>query len=125
MPYCTDCGYKIENTDKFCYKCGKPVIKEFSSLFVKPIINPSNSLKDVLKQSEVTQTQKSSTSQEKINSIESESEPTILSLPYSCVSNNVEVTLLGLALVEGYERGILLDNKKQYEVVIKFRNLFI
>ena len=57
------------------------------------------------------------------NMVRSKTESEILTLPYSWTVNNIELTLLGLAQVEGYERNNPLDNKKQYEVIIKFRNL--
>ncbi len=55
--------------------------------------------------------------------IKSKTESEILSLPYSWTANNIEITLLGLGRVEGYERNNPLDNKKQYEVIIQFKNL--
>ncbi|HSB57868.1 MAG TPA: hypothetical protein VLD38_08695 [Nitrosopumilaceae archaeon] len=57
------------------------------------------------------------------NMTNSKTESEILGLPYSWTVNNIELTLLGLAKVEGYERTNPLDNKKQYEVIIKFKNL--
>lgn len=59
----------------------------------------------------------------KENMTESKTESEILGLPYSWVVNNIELTLLGLARVEDYERNNPLDNKKQYEIIIKFKNL--
>jgi len=55
--------------------------------------------------------------------IKDKTESEILSLPYSWTANNIEITLLGLGRVEGYERNNPLDNKKQYEVIIQFKNL--
>jgi hypothetical protein len=126
MPFCPACGYEMSSTDRFCYHCGKQVFNEFLPLSEKRIsgINLTQDIK-----TSTTQTSKIesfpniylSGQHKKENVVQSETE--ILNLPYSWTSNNIEITLLGLAQVEGYERGIPLDNKKQYEVIIKFRNL--
>lgn len=127
MPFCPDCGYKISPTDRYCYNCGKQVLNEFSSLFEK-----TNLKTDPVKNIMVNDTQQPkieaspgmpiSEQHDKENN-KSKTEPEILSLPYSWAANNIEITLLGLGRVEGYERNNPLDNKKQYEVIIQFKNL--
>lgn len=127
MPFCPDCGYKISPTDRYCYNCGKQVLNEFSSLFEK-----TNLKTDPVKNIMVNDTQQPKIEaspgmpileQHDKENNKSKTEPEILSLPYSWAANNIEITLLGLGRVEGYERNNPLDNKKQYEVIIQFKNL--
>lgn len=125
MPFCPACGYKISETDKFCYKCGKKVLNEFPSMFEKSTVNSIQIKTNATKQpqTEPLPGMKNSEQLIKKDTVQSNVESEILSLPYSWKSNDIEISLLGLAQAEGYEHGIPLDNKKQYEIVIKFRNL--
>jgi hypothetical protein len=127
MPFCPDCGYKISPTDRYCYNCGKQVLNEFSSLFEK-INLKTNSMENItmsetqLPKIETPPEMPISEQDDKENN-KSKTELEILNLPYSWTANNIEITLLGLGRVEGYERNNPLDNKKQYEVIIQFKNL--
>jgi len=127
MPFCPDCGYKMLSTDRYCYNCGKQVFNEFSSLFEKTSLKTSSTstikINDI-QGPKIDPFPGSSVSeqQDKENNY-SKTESEILSLPYSWTMNNIEITLLGLGRVEGYERNNPLDNKKQFEVIIKFKNL--
>ena len=127
MPFCPHCGYKMLPTDRYCYSCGKQVLNEFSSLFDKTnlaIHKISNIQSNDMKQPKIESSISTSVSDQQVkenNYYKTESE--IFSLPYSWTANNIEITLLGLARVEGFERNNPLANKKQYEVIIKFRNL--
>ena len=125
MPFCPHCGYKMLPTDRYCYSCGKQVVNEFSLLFEKTTLNTkiSNTEVDDMRQPKIEPSIGTlvSDQQEKENNSKTESE--IFSLPYSWTANNIEITLLGLGRVEGFERNNPLANKKQYEVIIKFRNL--
>ena len=127
MPFCPDCGYKITPTDRFCYNCGKLILDEFSTIFEKRNLR-TNSVNDIKMNSMPKSNTESSlgpfvSEQHPENIVQPKTESEILTLPYSWTVNNIELTLLGLAQVEGYERNNPLDNKKQYEVIIKFRNL--
>ena len=127
MPFCPDCGYKISPTDRFCYSCGKLVINELSSIFEKRnlIIDQAEDIKmNSMPTPKIESSSGLSVSEQNAReNTKSETESEIQGLPYSWTANNIEITLLGLARVEGYERDNPLDNKKQYEVIIKFRNL--
>lgn len=106
MPFCQSCGYEVSSTDRFCYRCGKQILNELQFLLENKTIKTASN--NNLHEADLRPPK-----------IESE----ILNLPYSWTLNDVEITLLGLTLAEGYEHGIPLDNRKQYEVIIKFRNL--
>ena len=113
--------------DKYCYNCGKLVIDTFSSLIKKT--NIKDTIPNIINYNEAQQSTTGSSSTESIikeehevnNSSKTESE--ILNLPYSWTVNDIEITILGLGRVEDYERNNPMSNKKQYEVLIKFRNL--
>lgn len=124
MQYCPNCGYKISEKDKFCYQCGKQILNQPLSIFEKPPTNMQVK-SDVVKQHqfEAFSGIKNSEQQEKKDSEQYVTETEILTLPYSWTFHDVEISLLGLAKTEGYEYGIPQDNKKQYNVAIKFRNL--
>ena len=127
MPFCPDCGYKMLPTDRYCYNCGKQVFNEFSSMFKKTNLktSPMSNIKiNGIQEPKIEPSPSPSVSgnQDKENDY-SKTESEIFSLPYSWTTNNIEITLLGLGRVEGYERNNPLGNKKQYEVIIKFRNL--
>ena len=128
MPFCPDCGYKITPTDRFCYNCGKLILDEFSTIFEKRNLR-TNSVNDIkmnsIPKSNVESSPGLPVSEQhpEKNMVQPKTESEILALPYSWTVSNIELTLLGLAQVESYERNNPLDNKKQYEVIIKFRNL--
>ena len=128
MPFCPDCGYKITPTDRFCYNCGKLILDEFSTIFEKRNLR-TNSMNDIkmnsIPKSNVESSPGLPVSEQhpEKNMVQPKTESEILALPYSWTVSNIELTLLGLAQVESYERNNPLDNKKQYEVIIKFRNL--
>lgn len=127
MPFCPDCGYKILPTDRYCYNCGKQVLNDFSSLFEKTNLK-SNPIQNMMMNDTQHPKIKSSpqtplSEQHEKENNKSKTEPEILSLPYSWTSNDIEIILLGIGRVEGYERNNPLDNKKQYEVIIQFKNL--
>lgn len=127
MPFCPDCGYKISQTDRFCYNCGKLVFNDLLSIIEKRNlgINATQDMNmSVIRQTKNESSLGLSLSEQSVKeTTTSKTESEILGLPYSWTANNIEITLLGLAQVEGYERDNPLDNKNQYEVIIKFRNL--
>ena len=127
MPFCPNCGYKMLSGDRYCYNCGKQVFNEFSSMFEKTNLKTSSTSNIKINRIEEHKTEPSqspsiSEQQGKENNY-SKIESEIFSLPYSWTANDIEITLLGLGRVEEFERNNPLANKKQYEVIIKFRNL--
>lgn len=128
MPFCPDCGYKMSHNDKFCYRCGKLSPNEFGSIFEKGNLKidtgeeTNGESPGTFNVESIHGLQHSGHSdKEKLPLNETESE--ILGLPYTWTIDNLEITLLGLVQREGYEINNPLDNKKQYEVIIKFKNL--
>ena len=117
----------MSSTDRYCYNCGKQVFNEFSLLFEKTNLktNPMKNAKmnDMQRPKTESSLGMSVSEQHDKENITSKTESEILNLPYSWTANSIEIILLGLAQVEGYERSNPLDNKKQYEVIIKFRNI--
>ncbi|MGQ0795852.1 MAG: hypothetical protein ACT4N5_06695 [Nitrosopumilaceae archaeon] len=113
--------------DKYCYNCGKLVIDTFSSLIKKT--NIKDTIPNIKNYNEPQQSTTGPSSTESDikekheENISSKTESEILNLPYSWTVNDIEITILGLGRVEDYERNNPMSNKKQYEVLIKFRNL--
>ena len=124
MPYCSNCGYKIAEKDRFCYQCGKQILNQPLSIFDNPATTNVHGKMDAIKQPQFEAFSGMKNSELGKKDVErSITETEILSLPYSWIFHDVEISLLGLAKTEGYEYGIPHDNKKQYNVAIKFRNL--
>ena len=124
MPYCSNCGYKIAEKDRFCYQCGKQILNRPLSIFDNPATTNVQGKMDILKQPQIEAFSGMKNSELGKKDVErSITETEILSLPYSWIFHDVEISLLGLAKTEGYEYGIPQDNKKQYNIAIKFRNL--
>jgi len=100
-------------------------LNEFTAMFVKSTVNSMQIKPNTEKQPQIEPLVGIKNSEQLIkkDTIQPNMESEILCLPYSWTSNDIEISLLGLAQAEGYEHGIPLDNKKQYEIVIKFRNL--
>ena len=42
MPFCSNCGYKMNDSDRFCAKCGTPIKEDLSS----PIVSSTNNMSD-------------------------------------------------------------------------------
>jgi hypothetical protein len=127
MPFCPDCGYKMLSRDKYCYNCGKLVIDTFSSLIkktnIKDIIPNTINFNEAQQPTTRSSTTASAIKEKHEENTSSKTESEILNLPYSWTANDIEITILGLERVEDYKRNNPLSNKKQYEVLIKFRNL--
>lgn len=121
MPFCPDCGYRIKPTDRYCYNCGNQVLNEFQSVFEKTKLKTN--LMNEVKQPKIESSSYGSAQEQRDKNDISKTESEILNLPYSWTANNIEITLLGLVRVEDYECNNPLDNKKQYEIIIKFKNL--
>lgn len=54
MPYCSKCGAKLKEEDKFCYSCGAPITKVVKEEFTVSSDNLIEKVKELLHEGNVT-----------------------------------------------------------------------
>lgn len=54
MPYCSKCGAKLKEDDKFCYACGAPITKIVKEEFSVSADNLIEKVKELLHEGNVT-----------------------------------------------------------------------
>ena len=54
MPYCSKCGAKLKEDDKYCYKCGTPATKIVKEEFTISADNLIEKVKELLHEGNIT-----------------------------------------------------------------------